>query len=99
LVQLVIGKVEEKGELVLFIDIGYPSPMITRETVVEVLEKSADLIFIGLCSREDNYGFTKVEGGGACCRFLIPKNVIFGDFSWEFLGEEIPLQMFVHMGI
>jgi hypothetical protein len=33
LVQLVIGKVEEKGELVLFIDIGYPSPMIARETL------------------------------------------------------------------
>jgi hypothetical protein len=64
--------------------------MIARETIVEVLEKSADLIFIGLCSREDNYGFTKVERG-ACCRFLIPKNIIFGDFSWEFLGEEIPL--------
>jgi hypothetical protein len=64
LVQLIIGKVEEKGEFVLFIDIGYPSSMIARETVVEVLEKSADLIFIGLCSREDNYGFTKVERGG-----------------------------------
>jgi hypothetical protein len=98
LVQLIIGKVEEKGELVLFIDIGYPSPMIARETVVEVLEKSADLIFIGLCSREDNYGFTEVERR-TCCRFLIPKNIIFSDFSWEFLGEEIPLQTFVHMGI
>jgi hypothetical protein len=98
LVQLIISKVEEKGELVLFIDIGYPSPMIVRETIVEVLEKSADLIFIGLCSREDNYGFTEVERG-ACCRFLISKNVIFSDFSWEFLGEEIPLQTFIHMGI
>jgi hypothetical protein len=37
--------------------------MITRETVVEVLEKSTDLIFISLCSREDNYGFTEVERG------------------------------------
>jgi hypothetical protein len=98
LVQLVIGKVEEKGELILLIDIGYPSPMIARETIIEVLEKSVDLVFIGLCSREDNYGFTEVERG-ACCRFLIPKNIIFDDFSWEFLGEEIPLQMFVHMGI
>jgi hypothetical protein len=90
LVQLVIRKVEEKGELILFIDIGYPSPMIARETIIEVLEKSVDLVFISLCSREDNYGFTKVERG-ACCRFLIPKNIIFSDFSWEFLGEEIPL--------
>jgi hypothetical protein len=64
LVQLIIGKVEEKGELVLFIDIGYPSPIIVRETVVEALEKSVDLIFIDLCSREDNYGFTEVERGG-----------------------------------
>jgi tryptophan synthase alpha subunit len=63
LVQLVIGKVEEKGELVLFIDIGYPSPMITRKTIIEVLEESADLIFIGFCSKEDNYGFTKIKRG------------------------------------
>jgi hypothetical protein len=63
LVQLVIGKVEEKGELVLFIDIGYPSPMITRETIIEVLEESVDLVFISFCSREDNYGFTEVERG------------------------------------
>jgi tryptophan synthase alpha subunit len=80
LVQLVIDKVEEKEELVLFIDIGYPSPMISRKTIIEVLEESADLVFIGFCSREDNYGFTKIERG-ACCRFLISKNVIFGDFS------------------
>jgi hypothetical protein len=35
--------------------------MITRKTIVEALEESADLVFIGLCSREDNYGFTKIE--------------------------------------
>jgi tryptophan synthase alpha subunit len=63
LVQFVIGKVEEKGDLVLFIDIGYPSPMITRKTIIEVLEESIDLVFIGFCSREDNYGFTKIERG------------------------------------
>jgi hypothetical protein len=72
--------------------------MITRKTIIEVLEESADLVFIGLCSREDNYVFTKIERR-ACCRFLISKDVIFGDFSWELLGEEIPLQTFVHMGI
>jgi hypothetical protein len=54
--------------------------MVMRKTIIEVLEESADLIFIGFCSREDNYGFTKIERW-ACCRFLISKDVVFGDFS------------------
>jgi hypothetical protein len=66
LIQLIIGKVEEKEELIFFIDIGYPIPMVTRKTIIEVLEESADLIFIGFYSREDNYGFTKIERW-ACC--------------------------------
>jgi hypothetical protein len=90
LVQITIGKIEEKRELVILVNIGYPSPKIMRETMVEILKKPADLIFIGLCSREDNYGFTEVERR-ACCRFIVSKNVIFGDLSWEFLGKEIPL--------
>jgi hypothetical protein len=72
--------------------------MITRKTIVEALEESADLVFIGLCSREDNYGFTKIERW-ARCRFLISKDVVFDNFSWELLGKEVPLQAFVHMGI
>jgi hypothetical protein len=40
--------------------------MITGETVVKALEKSADLIFVGLCSRKNYYGFIKIEGW-ACC--------------------------------
>jgi hypothetical protein len=63
--------------------------MITRKTIVEALEESADLIFIGLCSRGDNYGFTKIERW-ACCRFLIFKDVVFDSFSWELLGKEVP---------
>jgi hypothetical protein len=90
LVQIAIGKIEEKGELVILINIGYPSPKITRETMVEILKKPTDLIFISLCSREDNYSFAEVERR-ACCRFLVSKNIIFGNLSWEFLGEEIPL--------
>jgi hypothetical protein len=90
LVQITIGKIEKKRELVILIDIGYPSPEITRETMVEILKKSVDLIFIGLCSRKDDYGFAKVERR-VCCRFIISKDVIFGDLSWEFLGKEIPL--------
>jgi hypothetical protein len=90
LVQITISKVEEKGELVILINIGYLSPKITRETMVKILEKPADLISISLCSKEDDYSFAKVERR-ACCRFLISKNIIFSDLSWEFLGEEIPL--------
>jgi hypothetical protein len=40
--------------------------MITGKTVVKALKESADLIFIGLCSRKNNYCFTKIEGW-ACC--------------------------------
>jgi hypothetical protein len=40
--------------------------MITGETVVKALEKSADLIFVGLCSRKNYYGFIEIEGW-ACC--------------------------------
>jgi len=58
--------------------------------MVEILKKPANLIFIRLYSRKDNYGFAKVERR-ACCRFIISKDVIFGDLSWEFLGKEIPL--------
>jgi hypothetical protein len=90
LVQIAIGKIEEKRELVILINIRYPSPKITRETMVEILKKPTDLIFISLCSREDNYGFAEVERR-ACCRFLVSKNIIFGNLSWELLGEEIPL--------
>jgi hypothetical protein len=72
--------------------------MITRKTIIEALEESTDLVFIGLYSRKDNYGFTKIERW-ACCWFLISKHVVFGDFSWELLGKEILLQAFVHMGI
>jgi hypothetical protein len=90
LVQITNGKVEEKGELVILINIGYSSPKIMGETMVEILEKPADLIFISLYFREDNYSFAEVERR-ACCRFLISKNIIFGDLSWKFLGEEIPL--------
>jgi hypothetical protein len=60
--------------------------MITRKTVVEALEESADIVFIGLCSREDNYGFTEIERW-ACYRFLISKDMVFGNFSWELLGK------------
>jgi hypothetical protein len=98
LVQGVIGKVEKEGESVFFINIGYPGPMITRKTIVEALEESTDLVFIGLCSRKDNYGFTKIERW-ACCQFLISKHVVFGNFLWELLGKEVSLQAFVHMGI
>jgi hypothetical protein len=90
LVQITIGKIEKKRELVILINIGYPSPEITREAMVESLKKPADLIFIGLCSGEDNYGFAKVERR-VCCRFIVSKDVIFRDLSWEFLGKEIPL--------
>jgi len=62
LIQSVIGKVEKKGESVFFVNIRYLGPMIMRKTIVEALEESADLVFIGLCSRKDNYGFTKIEG-------------------------------------
>jgi hypothetical protein len=72
--------------------------MITGETVVKALEKSADLIFVGLCSRKNYYGFTKIEGW-ACCRFFISKFIVFGDISRELLSKEIPLQAFVHVGI
>jgi hypothetical protein len=37
--------------------------MIMRKTIIEVLEEFADLVFIGFCFREDNYGFTKIERG------------------------------------
>jgi hypothetical protein len=72
--------------------------MITRKTIVEALEESVDLVFIRLCSRKNNYGFTKIEGW-ACCRFFISKYVVFSDFSWELLGKEVTLQVFVHVGI
>jgi hypothetical protein len=72
--------------------------MITGKTVVEALEESADLIFVGFYSRKDNYGFTKIEGW-ACYRFFISKYVVFGDFSRELLGKEVSLQAFVHVGI
>ena len=62
LIQSVIGKVEKKGESIFFVNIRYLGPMITRKTIVEALEESADLVFIGLYSRKDNYGFTKIEG-------------------------------------
>jgi hypothetical protein len=90
LFQITISKIEKKKELVILINIGYPSPEITRETMLEILKKFADLIFISLCSRENNYGFAEVERR-ACCRFIVSKDVIFGDLSWEFLGKEIPL--------
>jgi hypothetical protein len=50
------------------------------KTIIEALEESADLIFVGLCSRKNNYGFTKIEGW-TCCRFFISKYVVFDDFS------------------
>jgi hypothetical protein len=72
--------------------------MITGETIVKALEKSADLVFVGLCLRKNYYGLTKIEGW-ACCQFFISKFIVFGDISWEFLSKEIPLQAFVHVGI
>jgi hypothetical protein len=98
LVQGIIGKVEKERESGFSINVGYSGPMITRKTIVEALEESVDLVFIGLCSRKNNYGFTKIEGW-ACYRFFISKYVVFGDFSWELLGKEVPLQAFMHVGI
>jgi hypothetical protein len=98
LVQGIIGKVEKERESGFFINVGHPGPMIMRKTVVEALEESADLVFIGLCSRKNNYGFTKIDGW-ACCRFFISKYMVFDDFSRELLGKEVPLQVFVHVGI
>jgi hypothetical protein len=72
--------------------------MIMGKTVVKALEESANLIFVGLYSRKNNYGFTKIKGW-ACCRFFISKYVVFGDFSRELLGKEVPLQAFMHVGI
>jgi hypothetical protein len=72
--------------------------MITGKTILKALKESADLIFVGLCSRKNNYCLTKIEGW-ACCRFFISQFVVFGDISWESLGKEVPLQAFVHMGI
>jgi len=72
--------------------------MLTGKTVVKGLEKSADMIFVGLCPREYYYSLTKIEGQ-TCCRFFILKFIIFSNISWELLSEEIPLQEFVHVGI
>jgi len=98
LVQSVIGKIKKEREFGFFIDVGHPGPMITGETIVKALEESADLVFVGLCPMEYYYGLTKIEGW-VCCRFFIPKFIIFGDISWELLSKEIPLQAFVHVGI
>jgi hypothetical protein len=72
--------------------------MITGKTIVKALEKSSDLIFVGLCHRKNYYGFTKIEGW-ACCRFFISKFIVFGDISRELLNKEISLQAFVHVDI
>ena len=49
LVQSLIGKIEKEGKFGLFINVGHLGPMLMRETVVEGLEESADLVFVGLC--------------------------------------------------
>jgi hypothetical protein len=72
--------------------------MIMGKTIVKGLEKSTDLVFVGLCPREYYYSLTKIKGL-ACCRFFILKFIVFGDISWELLSKEIPLQVFVHVGI
>jgi hypothetical protein len=68
------------------------------ETIVKGLEKSADLVFVGLCPREYYYGLAKIEGR-SCCRFFVLRFIIFSNISWKLLSEEIPLQAFVHVGI
>jgi hypothetical protein len=72
--------------------------VLTRETVVESLKKSIDLVFICFSPRKDYDCFTEVEGRVGC-RFLIYQLVIFGDVSRELLSKEIPLQTLVHMGV
>jgi hypothetical protein len=89
---------EDEGESGVLVNTGHPGPVLMRETVVESLEESADLVFICFCPRKDYDCFAKVEGR-AGCRFLICQLVIFGDVSRELLSKEIPLQMLVHMGV
>jgi len=89
---------EKEGESGVLVDIGHPSPMLTREATAESLEESADLVFICFSPRKDYDCFTVVEGG-AGCQFIVYQFVIFSDVLWELLSKEIPLQMLVHMGV
>jgi len=72
--------------------------MFTGEAIVEGLEEPADLVLIGFCPREYYYCLAKIEGR-ACWRFFIRKFIIFGNIPWNLLGEKIPLQTLMHMGV
>jgi len=72
--------------------------MLTGETIVKSLEEPADLVLVGLCTREYYYCLAKIKGR-VCCRFFILKFLIFDNVSWELLSKEIPLQTFMHMSV
>jgi len=76
----------------------HPSPLISRKAVVECLEELADLVLICIGSRKNYNSFAEIEGR-ACCRFILCQFIVLVNIPWKLLCKEIPLKVFMHMGI
>jgi len=72
--------------------------MLMGEAIVESLKESVNLVLIGFSPRK-YYDCLAKFMVWACCRFIVPKLIVFGNISRELLSKEIKLQVFVHVGV